>query len=57
MYDDLIMDNDRLTLPHPMMHKRKFVMDPLAEIAPSAIHPAFRKSMKELQSLISAAYD
>lgn len=48
MYDDLIMKNDRLTIPHPLMHKRKFVMDPLIEIAPAAIHPVFRKSMEEL---------
>ena len=33
MYDQMIESNERLTLPHPLMHKRKFVMQPLAEIA------------------------
>ncbi|MDF9829220.1 2-amino-4-hydroxy-6-hydroxymethyldihydropteridine diphosphokinase [Parabacteroides sp. PF5-6] len=53
MYDDLIMRSDRLTLPHPLMHKRQFVMEPLAEIAPAAIHPVFHQTMEELYAHIS----
>lgn len=48
MYDDLILQTERLTLPHPLMHKRNFVMEPLAEIAPAAIHPVLHKTMEEL---------
>ena len=38
-YDDLILSDETLTLPHPEMHKRHFVLSPLVEIAPDRIHP------------------
>ena len=34
VYDDLVVDSERLTLPHPYAHERDFVLDPLREIAP-----------------------
>lgn len=46
--EDLILHSPLLTLPHPLMHERRFVMEPLAEIAPEVIHPLFRQTMKEL---------
>lgn len=48
MYDEVVMQTSRLTLPHPLMHKRRFVMEPLAEIAPDAVHPVFHKTMNRL---------
>lgn len=39
LYDDLILTTPALTLPHPAMHQRAFVLAPLAEIAPALIHP------------------
>lgn len=48
MVDDLVLKNERLTLPHPLMHTRRFVMEPLVEIAPAAIHPVFHKTIEEL---------
>lgn len=48
MYDDLVMQTDVLTLPHPLMHERLFVMEPLAEIAPRAIHPVFGETIENL---------
>lgn len=48
MYDEVVMQTNRLTLPHPLMHKRRFVMEPLAEIAPDAVHPVFHKTMNQL---------
>lgn len=43
-YDDLIMSVAALTLPHPSMEKRRFVLQPLAEIAPNKVHPIFKKT-------------
>lgn len=37
LYDDLVMKTDELTIPHPLMYKRSFVMQPLAEIAPDLV--------------------
>jgi len=47
-YDDLILKTPDLEIPHPMLHKREFVLQLLAEIAPDKIHPVFKKSVKEL---------
>ena len=43
-----IINRDTLKVPHPMMHMRRFVMAPMAEIAPDLIHPILGKSMVEL---------
>ena len=48
LYDDLILQTPELTLPHPLMHERQFVMEPLAEIAPNVIHPVFKKPVISL---------
>ncbi len=39
LYDDLIMDSENLVLPHPRMHLRRFVLEPLSEIAPGIVVP------------------
>jgi len=49
-YDDLVFESDKLTLPHPLLHKRIFVLKPLAEIAPNLLHPVLGKSIRELLS-------
>ena len=46
--DGQVIETPRLTVPHPLMHKRTFVLAPLAEIAPDAIHPTSGKSISEL---------
>lgn len=48
--DDVVCDDDTLTLPHPRMHLRSFVLDPLCEIAPHWVHPILRKSAQALRS-------
>lgn len=48
LYGDRIIDEDGLTVPHPLMHARRFVLKPLAEIAPRAVHPVYRKTIAEL---------
>ncbi|KAA6348266.1 2-amino-4-hydroxy-6-hydroxymethyldihydropteridine pyrophosphokinase [termite gut metagenome] len=48
LYDRLIMRTEKLTLPHPLMSERLFVMVPMAEIAPEMTHPVSGKKMKEI---------
>jgi len=48
MYSDLVLSDDKLTVPHPMMHERLFVLEPMREIAPVAIHPVLEKTVSEL---------
>ena len=50
----LIIRMPRLTIPHPRLEKRNFVLVPVAEIAPAAVHPVFRK---RISSLLRASTD
>lgn len=54
LYNDLILDSDELTLPHPRCWYRKFVLDGLAEIAGSLVHPVKGISLSELRRRINA---
>jgi len=47
-YDDLIMESPELTIPHPRLAQRAFVLVPLAEIAPTLVHPVSRTTIAEL---------
>lgn len=54
LYDDQVMDTPELVLPHPHLHERLFVLEPLVEIAPDLIHPRLGESMRSLyEALIS----
>ncbi len=48
LFDSDIMDLKELTIPHPAMHRRRFVLEPLAEIAPGVLHPVLNKTIREL---------
>lgn len=48
LFSDLVVDESGLTVPHPRMHLRHFVLEPLTEIAPAAWHPGLRKTVAEL---------
>jgi len=48
LYDDQIISNDQLQIPHPLMHERLFVLKPLREIAPHVIHPVLEKTIETL---------
>jgi len=48
LFDDLILDSPDVTIPHPAMQERRFVLEPLAEIAAEARHPGIKKTIREL---------
>jgi 3-oxoacyl-[acyl-carrier protein] reductase len=48
LYDDVVRDDPRLTLPHPRLHERLFVLQPLVEIAPGLIHPVLKRTIADL---------
>ena len=48
LYDELVLTTPALVLPHPEMHLRRFVLEPLAEIAPLWVHPVMHKTMEQL---------
>lgn len=48
LYNDLVVDDPALTIPHPLLHKRRFALVPLAELAPELIHPVMKQPIREL---------
>jgi dihydroneopterin aldolase/2-amino-4-hydroxy-6-hydroxymethyldihydropteridine diphosphokinase len=48
MYDDIILDHEELVIPHPEMHKRAFVLEPLNQIAPNLVHPVLNARIRDL---------
>jgi 2-amino-4-hydroxy-6-hydroxymethyldihydropteridine diphosphokinase len=56
-YDDLVMETPSLTLPHPALAERRFVLIPLAEIAPQWRHPVCGKTATELLAELSHTGD
>jgi 7,8-dihydro-6-hydroxymethylpterin-pyrophosphokinase len=47
-YNDVVMHEPHLTIPHPQLQNRRFVLAPLHEIAPEFVHPVFHKTIDEL---------
>ncbi|HJN11020.1 MAG: 2-amino-4-hydroxy-6-hydroxymethyldihydropteridine diphosphokinase [Pirellulaceae bacterium] len=52
LYDDLVLSDSDLVLPHPRMAFRRFVLEPAAEIAPDFVHPATKFTVMQLLSLL-----
>jgi 2-amino-4-hydroxy-6-hydroxymethyldihydropteridine diphosphokinase len=54
LFGSSIIELPSLTVPHPRMHQRRFVLEPLAEIAPDLRHPVFKRSIRELRDALPA---
>ena len=48
LYGDRLHSTPDLTLPHPRLHQRRFVLEPLAELCPKLIHPTLRRTINQL---------
>ncbi|MBN1882745.1 MAG: 2-amino-4-hydroxy-6-hydroxymethyldihydropteridine diphosphokinase [Deltaproteobacteria bacterium] len=48
LFENFIIDEEGLSIPHPRMHERPFVLVPLSEIAPEAVHPILGETIEEL---------
>lgn len=53
-YDSIIMDHEKLRIPHPFLHQRAFTLIPLVELAPDWVHPVFNKSLLELADALGS---
>ena len=52
LFGTSVIDTHSLTVPHPRLHERRFVLEPLAEIAPDVRHPVFKRSIRELREAL-----
>ncbi|KAB2834896.1 MAG: 2-amino-4-hydroxy-6-hydroxymethyldihydropteridine diphosphokinase [Candidatus Brocadia sp.] len=55
LYGNEIVDDEHLKIPHPLMHTRLFVLEPLVEIAPSMVHPGLQKTILQLYRELQAS--
>ncbi len=53
MVDDIVLDDPDLAIPHPRMHEREFVMIPLTEIAPRAMHPTLNRTIADIAASLT----
>ena len=52
LFGDSIVEDPGLTIPHPAMYERRFVLEPLVEIAPEVLHPVFKRTIGELRDAL-----
>ena len=53
-YDELVMETEELIIPHPEMHKRRFVLEPMAQICPGWLHPLLHQTVERLVRMLPA---
>lgn len=57
LYNQDVISEKNLTVPHPRMHERNFTLIPLSEIAPDMVHPILNKTIKELLNIVEDQSD
>jgi 2-amino-4-hydroxy-6-hydroxymethyldihydropteridine diphosphokinase len=57
LFGDVRVSSPGLTIPHPAMHQRRFVLEPLGEIAPEVQHPVLQKTIRELRDTLPAGQE
>ncbi|HEV2710393.1 MAG TPA: 2-amino-4-hydroxy-6-hydroxymethyldihydropteridine diphosphokinase [Edaphobacter sp.] len=55
LYGAVVMNTAELTLPHPEMHERRFVLEPLAEVAPGMVHPVLGLTVEQMRNAMTSA--
>jgi 2-amino-4-hydroxy-6-hydroxymethyldihydropteridine diphosphokinase len=51
-YEDIVIRENELTIPHPLMDRRRFVLVPLADVAPTWVHPILGRTPREMASML-----
>ena len=54
LFGTSVIETKELTIPHPALHERRFMLEPLAEIAPDLRHPIFKRTIRELRDALPA---
>jgi 2-amino-4-hydroxy-6-hydroxymethyldihydropteridine diphosphokinase len=52
LFDDFVTNSSGLVIPHPRMHKRRFVLKPICDIDPTIVHPVLKKNMQDLLDIL-----
>ena len=55
LYDDKVISVERLTVPHPLMNQRRFVLEPAAEVAADWVHPTLGRTIRELLARLDSS--
>lgn len=53
LYGELVLESDRLTIPHPRLAERRFALQPLSDLAPDLVHPVLGKSVAQLLAALT----